>query len=93
MALELLHYGSSQPEPIMPIIHPGTKATEADLLGLARMIRTAVNGTIESNRQAKEWIRVIHKFPNGSEALRLIVRDDLEGVGNAVADAIWEGLM
>jgi len=93
MALELLQYGSSQPEPIMPVIHPGTKATESDLLALAKMIRTTVNGSIESNRQAKEWIRIFHKFPNGSEALRLIVRDDLEGVGGAVADAIWEGLM
>jgi hypothetical protein len=72
----------------MPVIHPGTKATESDLMDLAKMIQTAVNGTIESNRQAKEWIRILHMFPNGSEALRLIVRDDLEGVGGAVSDAI-----
>lgn len=30
--------------------------------------------------------------PSGSEALRLIVRDDLKGQGNFVADALWHRL-
>ena len=37
-------------------------------------------------------IRALQKTPTGSECLRLIVRDDIKGCGEAIANALWEGL-
>ena len=37
-------------------------------------------------------IKELQKTPNGQECLRLIVRDDIKGCGDAIASALWEGL-
>lgn len=39
-----------------------------------------------------EMIRNMHSMGNGSEILRLIVRDDLEGAGDKIANALWDNL-
>ena len=63
--------------------------TDADVNALAAQIATASSLNLQSNLQAASWIRTIHRLPDGAEALRLIVRDDLQGAGSAVADALW----
>ncbi len=35
---------------------------------------------------------VMHKTPQGAETLRLIVRDDVAGAANVIANALWNGL-
>ena len=58
---------------------------------LAKQIRRAETKSLSSNLQARDWIRAIHAMPQGAVALRLIVRDNMEGVGPAVSDALfWE---
>lgn len=34
------------------------------------------------------WIRQFHRSPEGAETLRLIVRDNLEGAADKIADAL-----
>ncbi len=34
-------------------------------------------------------IREMHKQPQGAETLRLIVRDNVAGAGDVVANALW----
>ena len=63
--------------------------TSNDIHALACQIATAANGNFQSNLQARSWIRTIHRLPDGAEALRLIVRDDLEGMGSMIADSLW----
>jgi cell division FtsZ-interacting protein ZapD len=36
-----------------------------------------------------ENIRTIHQTAEGAEILRLIVRDDLGGAADTIADALW----
>jgi len=61
--------------------------TAADVNALAALIAQAAQG--RGNLYAASWIRTIHRLPDGAEALRLIVRDDLQGAASAVADALW----
>jgi hypothetical protein len=63
--------------------------TDAAANALARQIASASSLNLQSNVQTACWIRTIHRLPDGAEALRLIVRDDLQGAGSAVADALW----
>jgi len=37
-------------------------------------------------------IRQMHSTPAGAEILRLIVRDDLGGAANIIANALWDAL-
>jgi phosphoglycerate-specific signal transduction histidine kinase len=62
--------------------------THADVTALAALIAQAV----EMDTHTASWIRTIHRLPDGAEALRLIVRDDIMGAGSAVADALWINL-
>lgn len=64
----------------------------ADVTALAGMIAQSVSGPLERNLHTASWIRTIHRLPDGAEALRLIVRDDILGAGSAVADALWINL-
>ena len=63
--------------------------TDAAVNALAAQIATASSLNLQSNLQSACWIRTIHRLPDGAEALRLIVRDDLQCAGSAVADALW----
>ncbi|NBS68850.1 hypothetical protein EBT31_08020 [bacterium] len=67
--------------------------TTADVNALAALIFQATSqGRLERNLHTASWIRTIHRLPDGAEALRLIVRDDIMGAGSAVADALWVNL-
>jgi hypothetical protein len=46
---------------------------------------------VEPTRTAED-IRTLHQTPEGAEILRLIVRDDLGGAANAIANALWVNL-
>jgi hypothetical protein len=61
--------------------------TAADVNALAALIAQSAQG--RGNLHAASWIRTIHRLPDGAEALRLIVRDDIQGAASAVADALW----
>jgi len=37
-------------------------------------------------------IREMHKHPQGAETLRLIVRDNVAGAADVVANALWNNL-
>ena len=63
--------------------------TTADVNALASQIASAAAGSLSTSLQAACWIRTIHRLPDGQEALRLIVRDNLLGQAKAVADALW----
>lgn len=54
---------------------------------LAEMISEAAN-----DPRTAINIRAIHRHPHGAELLRLIVRDDLSGAGEIVANALWANL-
>jgi hypothetical protein len=41
---------------------------------------------------ANEHVRMLHQSPDGAEMLRLIVRDNLAGAGDIVADALMVNL-
>jgi hypothetical protein len=43
-------------------------------------------------RGISEDIRTMHKTDLGAEILRLIVRDDLGGAANVIANALWVNL-
>lgn len=62
----------------------------SDIEALAAMIAQTAQG--RGNLHAASWIRTIHRLPDGAEALRLIVRDDILGAGSAIADALWINL-
>ena len=64
--------------------------THADVRALAALIAQSAQG--RGNDHAASWIRTIHRLPDGAEALRMIVRDDILGAGSAVADALWLNL-
>lgn len=64
--------------------------THADVRALAALIVQSTQG--RGNDHAASWIRTIHRLPDGAEALRMIVRDDILGAGSAVADALWLNL-
>lgn len=51
--------------------------THADVRALAALIVQSTQG--RGNDHAASWIRTIHRLPDGAEALRLIVRDDILG--------------
>jgi hypothetical protein len=46
---------------------------------------------VEPARTAED-IRTLHQTPEGAEMLRLIVRDDLGGAANVIANALWVNL-
>lgn len=58
--------------------------TEAQLLQTAHVITWDVVDD--------DWIRQFNRTPEGAETLRLIVRDNLEGAADKIADALWAGL-
>lgn len=65
--------------------------THADVRALAALIVQSTQG--RGNDHAASWIRTIHRLPDGAEALRMIVRDDILGAASAVADALWLDLV
>lgn len=78
--------------PILIQSTPEPPMKTSDIEALAAQIRCAELGSLQTNLQAGAWIRTINRLPGGSEALRLIVRDNICNAGNAVADALWMGL-
>jgi hypothetical protein len=63
--------------------------TDLNVMALATQI---ASGSDKSNLQTRGWIRTIHRLPDGAEALRLIVRDDLAGCSQIIADSLWDNL-
>lgn len=59
-------------------------AVKADLVAIARWIKA---GTIDATD-----IQSMQLTPNGGEALRLIVRDNVEGQADTIANALWDQL-
>lgn len=51
---------------------------------IAEMIADAAN-----DPRTADNIREMHKQPQGAETLRLIVRDNVAGAGDVVANALW----
>jgi hypothetical protein len=45
-----------------------------------------------SDPRTAENIRTMHSTNEGAEILRLIVRDDLGGAGEVIANALWDSL-
>jgi hypothetical protein len=54
---------------------------------IAQMIAESANDSRTAHN-----IREMHKTPQGAETLRLIVRDDVAGAANVIANALWGGL-
>jgi len=48
--------------------------------------------TFEQHDMAKRSILCMFNFTEGAELLRLIVRDDLAGAGDLVANTLWDNL-
>ena len=61
--------------------------TRQELSLLALLIRDG--GSTPAN---VENIRQVAASANGAEALRLIIRDDLMGTADLIADALWSDL-
>lgn len=61
--------------------------TTHDLTDLAGAILS-----IPDRSDRDEWIRMLHETTVGAEALRRIVRDNVGGAADAVADALWINL-
>jgi hypothetical protein len=59
--------------------------TEATALAIAIVHSNCPNA-------ADGHVRMLHQTAEGAETLRLIVRDDLAGAGNIVADALMGNL-
>ena len=57
--------------------------TTAQLTVTAQVIRDTFTASM---------IRNMHSMDGGAEILRLIVRDDLEGAGSKITDALWVNL-
>ena len=57
--------------------------TDRDLTDLANVVMTTTD---------HDWIRTVNRTMVGSEALRLIVRDNICGAADAVSNALWIGL-
>ena len=58
---------------------------EATALAIAVVHRTCPNA-------ANGHVRMLQQTPEGAEMLRLIVRDDLAGAANIIANALWGNL-
>ena len=54
---------------------------------LAEMISQSANDPRTAGN-----IKTLHRHPHGAEMLRLIVRDNLAGVGSIVTEALWDRL-
>jgi hypothetical protein len=54
---------------------------------IAEMIVQSAN-----DPQTKINIQEMHKHTQGAETLRLIVRDNIAGAGDIIANALWENL-
>jgi hypothetical protein len=54
---------------------------------IAEMIVDAAN-----DPRTADNIREMHKHPQGAETLRLIVRDNVAGAADVVANALWNNL-
>ena len=54
---------------------------------IAEMIVQSANDS-----QTKINIQEMHKSTQGAETLRLIVRDNIAGAGDIIANALWENL-
>ena len=59
-------------------------AQRVGIEGISRWIQQGMIDAVD--------IKALQKTPAGSECLRLIVRDDIRGCGEAIASALWEGL-
>lgn len=58
------------------------------------MIQQIAQAIAESgnNPRTADNIRAMHQHPQGAETLRLIVRDDIAGAGETVANTLWQNL-
>ncbi len=67
----------------MAALNPTTLQT------IGEMIRQAAEIDFE---QTADNVRIMHETEQGSEILRLIVRDDLGGAADVVAASLWNEL-
>jgi hypothetical protein len=61
----------------------------AHLIIIGEMISTAAAGDLQLTC---DHIEEMNSTPEGSEMLRLIVRDDLGGAADVIAAALWDSL-
>ena len=45
--------------------------------------------TLLTREEATALIQTLHKSADGAELLRLIVRDDIGGAGDLIANSLW----
>lgn len=55
------------------------------------MIGAAI-AEVGNDPRTAENVRQMHSTPEGAEILRLIVRDDLGGAADTIANALWVNL-
>ena len=63
--------------------------SRANLIMIGATIAAAAE--VEPARTAAN-VNLMHRTEQGAEILRLIVRDDLGGAANAIANALWVNL-
>jgi hypothetical protein len=58
------------------------------------MIQSIAEMIVESANDSRTKINIqeMHKSPQGAETLRLIVRDNIAGAGDIIANALWVNL-
>jgi hypothetical protein len=66
-----------------------TTPSRANLILIGATIAAAAE--VEPARTAAN-VNLIHQTTDGAEILRLIVRDDLGGAANVIANALWTNL-
>ena len=63
-----------------------------DIKFLTAIGEMIVAASISEPTLTADNIREMHSEEKGAETLRLIVRDNLGGAGNVIANALWSGL-
>jgi hypothetical protein len=64
------------------------RTTQSQMINqIAEMIVDAAN-----DPRTADNIRKMHKNPQGAETLRLIVRDNVAGAADVVANSLWNNL-
>ena len=66
------------------------ESTARDTMTREQLLQTA--HVITWDVFTPSMIRNMHRTPEGAETLRLIVRDNLEGAADKIADALWGNL-
>jgi len=63
-----------------------------DRIALTAIAECIAAAALELPKTTAENILKMHQTPEGAEMLRLIVRDDLGGAANVIANALWVNL-